>query len=268
MNELKKKAIDKLYEHFPSITSEQILLMTLGGSHLHGTNDETSDYDFRCVLFLDEKYHFGLEDFKHKKIIGGTNNINQKDDLDIEVFHLNYFIKKLFEGEFIPFEMLYSPTLSETKLIQPLLDKRELFLSLKVPKKYYGFIQKNINSAFIDIDKAVKRSFRPDKIQRLEEYGYETKFAMKAILGLKICNELLECGDYILDRRNIDQQELMDIKNGKYSKQYVQEWIEELDSKQKVLMKETKLPDSPNYKEINNFMISYQKSLFQELGIF
>lgn len=266
MEKLISRVQKEISNRYPHMREENILFLTLGGSHLHGTNDGTSDLDARVILFLDDYYQFGLEDFKHKKIVEGEGQINGKDDLDIEMFNLRYFIQKAYEGEFIPVEMLFSPNLysSNNELIQPLLEVREWFLSKELARKYYGNIKRNFHAAFGDVEKAIQRANRPDKIERLRAFGYESKFAMKSILGLKLVNELLEFGEYKLDRRNIDKKQLLAIKQGDYSKEELLAWFTELDEKQTVLLETSSLREKPDFQKVNEFMIEYQKMLFRK----
>lgn len=80
------------------------------GSHLYGTNTETSDLDFKGV-FLPTKEDVLLN--RIPKVINlstnKSNKKNTKDDIDTELYSLHYFIKLACAGETVALDMLHAP---------------------------------------------------------------------------------------------------------------------------------------------------------------
>lgn len=89
----------------------QILMKSVAGSHLFGTNTPASDMDYKGI-YIPSKRDFLLckvEDtinIKRNKEVGEKNT---KDDIDVELFSLKKFIKMLNEGQTVALELLFTP---------------------------------------------------------------------------------------------------------------------------------------------------------------
>jgi predicted nucleotidyltransferase len=251
-------------EHY---TFSDIEYLVPGGSFVSGTNDETSDFDFRAIVLLEDDYYIGLKKFEHQKLISGEGNINNSnEDMDLEVFELLYFVRRLIEGDIIPFEMIYLPrslSLLSSRLLQPILDHRELFLSKQIAAKYWGFIHKCLRR----MDIPAKDFKKQISVQRVNAFGYETKEAMNAIKVLRLTNELLETGETSLMRK--DKAELMQIKRGEWSKSEVIACIEALKSKNKDLFVCSNIiPEKVDFAKANDFYKKYVNFVFEEREFF
>jgi len=81
------------------------------GSHLYGTNHETSDTDFKGI------YLPTLEELILQKTSKSINNItkkdctmkNTKDDVDSEIYSIHYFLQLAYKGETVALDMLHVP---------------------------------------------------------------------------------------------------------------------------------------------------------------
>lgn len=249
----------------PEGTFEGMIYVCQGGSFISGTNDDTSDLDLRAITLLNEDYQIGMNKFQHTKLVSGENNINQYLDLDIEIFSPQYFINEAYNGEIVPIEMLYvNPefVLLQHELFKPLFDNRELFLSKSIVFKYSGFIKKNKHQ----IQTPIERLKRPDKIERIRLFGYETKHAMKTIQLLRLCIEFLKTKEINLYRQ--DREELLDIKKGKYPLEQILKEIDELEKELESLLENTDLPKKPNFDKVNQLHKEYVKQLYRHLNIF
>jgi len=81
------------------------------GSHLYGTNTETSDLDLKAI-YLPTAQDIVLG--RVKKTISttrpkGFKERNNKDDVDIEIFSLDRFLQLLAEGQLVAIDMLFAP---------------------------------------------------------------------------------------------------------------------------------------------------------------
>ncbi|TYP79224.1 DNA polymerase beta superfamily protein [Paenibacillus methanolicus] len=241
--------------------ADGLIYVCQAGSVISGTNDETSDLDYRGIVFLDANYFLGLKSFEHTKLVGGTGKINAADDLDIELFSPRHFIKEAYHGEIVPFEMMYVSErfqLLRDDRVLPILEARELFLSKALVKRYIGFIKGCCKRALVPAD-SLKR---PDKIARAERYGYETKEAMNAIKCARLMIELLDTGDIRLYRR--DREDLLEIKRGKYKRDeylvIIDDLIAEAESK---LHANAKLGNMPDFDQVNAFLKDYTMWLYK-----
>lgn len=86
------------------------LCKILFGSHLYGTNTESSDLDYKGVYLPDFK-ELALGEIQ-KVINFSTNTSSQKnssDDVDEEYFSLQYFIKLACQGQTNTIDMIHAP---------------------------------------------------------------------------------------------------------------------------------------------------------------
>jgi hypothetical protein len=89
----------------------KILIKTIAGSHLFGTATENSDHDYKGV-FLPDADDILLGKFdqtihqKTNKVEGKKNN---KDDIDVELYSLDKFLKMLYQGQTVAWELLFTP---------------------------------------------------------------------------------------------------------------------------------------------------------------
>jgi predicted nucleotidyltransferase len=80
------------------------------GPQLYGTATENSDTDYKGVYLPTEKeilLNRVPKSYNYKTGNGVTKNT--KDDIDIEIFSLHYFIKLACEGQTVALDMLHAP---------------------------------------------------------------------------------------------------------------------------------------------------------------
>jgi len=82
------------------------------GSHLYGTNSETSDEDFKGV-FLPTKEEVLLgkvpKSYNFTTKPKGSEDKNTSEDIDTEIYSLHYFLKLALEGQTVAIDMLHAP---------------------------------------------------------------------------------------------------------------------------------------------------------------
>lgn len=87
-----------------------IIVKAVAGSHLFGTNTEKSDRDFKGVYIPSQ------EDILLGKVrpsvsikTNNTGNKNTAEDVDVEYYSLQKFMKMLYEGQTVAIELLWTP---------------------------------------------------------------------------------------------------------------------------------------------------------------
>lgn len=118
-----------------------IIVKMIFGAHLYGTATPNSDVDYKGV-FLPSKEEVLLgripKSFSYST--GKNDSKNTKNDTDIEIYSLHYFIKLACDGQTVAMDMLHAP---EDKI----LEKSHIWdLIVKQRQKFYT---KNLSS-FID----------------------------------------------------------------------------------------------------------------------
>jgi uncharacterized protein len=233
---------------------ERTIILAPTGSYAYGTNTEESDKDFKGVCIPPIDYYLGLESFNEYNNSGGKNFKNTKDDVDVNIIHINKFVKDAMQGVPNNIEILFvrrEDYLKITSLGQKLIDNRHLFLSKQIKNKFGGY-------AYSQIQKLKnKKSNGTGRQDLIDKHGYDTKFFMHSVRLLTSAIEILETGDFSTYRPN--RQFLLDCRNGKYSFEEALEIIEYYDNKLKVAIEKSELPSKPNYKKINQLLIEINK---------
>ena len=305
-----------------------IMILTLGGSHAYGTNTETSDLDIRGCALNSKMQILTNENFEQF--------VNEKTDTTIYAF--NKLISLLCNCNPNTIEMLgnkHEHYFYVSPIGREFIDNKNLFLSKKAIYSFGGYANqqlrrlenksnrlvgqaKNEEHIFKTIDHAMfefkQRHFTMPEdaiklyIDKAVQEGYDTEIFMdvnlthyplrdysgmisemqsivkaygkigkrnqKAIEANKLgkhmmhlirlymmCLDILEKGE-INTYRDKEYNLLMDIRNGKYldeNRQPVPEFYEMVDEYEKRLdyaKENTDLPDSPDYKKINEFVAS------------
>lgn len=80
------------------------------GSHLYGLNTPESDIDMKGIYLPDQKdILLGKVKESYSITTGNDKSKNSKDDIDIEIFSLQRFIKDASRGETYALDMLHTP---------------------------------------------------------------------------------------------------------------------------------------------------------------
>ncbi len=118
-------------------------------------------------------------------------------------------------------------------------------------ERHRAFIKKNTNLGYLG-----------DRRKRLIlERGYDTKNAAHCVRLLRMLVEVLSNGVVLVDRREAgDAEELLDIKNGKWSLPDVKAEGERLFAEAKEALKLSTLPDGPNRGEAENWLVGMLRS--------
>lgn len=91
-----------------------LLYLVKFGSYLYGTNNENSDTDYKGI-FLPSKRQCYLNKISKSFTYstGNTHGKNTSNDVDIQIWSLQYFIKLVSSGETNALDLLYSHTYPE-----------------------------------------------------------------------------------------------------------------------------------------------------------
>lgn len=126
----------------------KIIVKSIAGSHLFGTNTPLSDKDFKGVYLPDaEDILLG----KIKKSVNlSTNRSNTKntsDDIDTEFYSLDKFLTMLAEGQTVAFELLFTPDshiIEKSEIWDKIISIRKQLVHKKV-KAFVGYCQQQAN---------------------------------------------------------------------------------------------------------------------------
>lgn len=209
-------------------TFEHAILTMYRGSHCHGTfvpsTDENSidDVDLMSVVIPPKTYYFGLNEF------GSRDTKEIKDGpWDMVAYEIRKFVRLLMKGNPNVIGMLWLRPQDYFKLTPQgklLIDNRELFNSQSVYHSFLGYS----HAQFHKMTHLAFKGYMGEKRKRLvEKFGYDCKNAAHLVRLMRMCNEWLATGQFKV-YRDLDAQELIDIKTGKYSLHQVQQMAEKL----------------------------------------
>lgn len=144
-------------------------------------------------------------------------------------------------------------TLSETTI-----KKTPLFL-VKYCKKEYELACDNRNNYH-----TWKKNRNASRAELEFEHGYDTKFAMHTVRILRMAEEALSTGELIVYRP--DAQELLDIKNGKWSYEEVMQFNEEtIRNITDNLYHNSVLPKKPNINLASDVVVQLREFLWYNM---
>lgn len=142
----------------------------------------------------------------------------------------------------------------------------EIFMDVNLqhyPLRDYKSMWSEMHNIVKDYSKVGKRN------QRAIEHGKLGKHMMHLIRLYMMCLDILE-NEEIVTFREKEHNLLMDIRNGKYldsNRQPIPEFFEmvdEYENRVKYAAENTSLPDNPNYKEIDEFLMSVNERVVKE----
>lgn len=164
----------------------KILVKAIAGSHLFGTNTPSSDMDYKGV-FLPEASDILLGKFDQTIHLNTNNsgNKNTKDDVDIEFYSLDKFLKMLYQGQTVAWELLFTPD-------NMILEKHPVWDEIKAATP--NFLNKKVDS-FIGYCKQQAHKYGV-RGSRLDTISKSIEILMchqsyGAILTIEIMDELI-----------------------------------------------------------------------------
>lgn len=126
-----------------------IILQTVFGSHLYGTDTPTSDRDYKSI-YIPSAEDILLGKVKpsiSQKREKGEHEKNTADDIDEEIYSLDKYLKLVSEGQTVSLDMLFSPReyhLTNKYLWDILVANHEKLLT-KNSKAFIGYCRQQAN---------------------------------------------------------------------------------------------------------------------------
>lgn len=113
------------------IIENKLIVKMKFGSHLYGTATAHSDVDYKGVFLpTREEVLLGKIPKCHNYTSGAEGTKNTKDDIDIELYSLHYFIKLACDGQTVAMDMLHAPQdmlIESSPIWKAIVENREKF---------------------------------------------------------------------------------------------------------------------------------------------
>lgn len=220
----------------------KVILETIAGSHLYGTNHANSDIDIRGIAIEPINCIIGLEKFEQY----------EHPVEDYVVWGLKKFVNLALNNNPNVLDILFAPPnkwrLANSTYWYPIYDIRHEFLSKGVQKTFTGY-------AYGQLQKL--KNGRSNRELLVAMHGYDTKDACHLIRLLFKAGEILTTGDYNPELSYGDLSFCKDVLNGKYELLYLVTLAEELLELTKEIV--TELPDKPNRTLVENVVMNTYK---------
>ena len=185
------------------------------GSVAHGTNIVgTDDHDEMGIFMEPPEYVMGLETREHYVKRDQPEGVrSQPGDTDLVLYSMRKFCRLAVRGNPTVNLLLWLPSYTVTSPIgRELVELRQSFISVDMGRAFLGYME------------AQRRSLtgeRSPKVQRpelVEEFGFDTKFAMHALrLGFQGI-ELLSTNHLTIPMPEYERTFLLAVRAGKMSK--------------------------------------------------
>lgn len=217
-----------------------IILVGYGGSHAYGTAVEGSDIDIRGIALNSKREILLGRDFEQVED-GATDTV---------IYSLNKAFKLFAAGNPNMLELLgLEPEhyFYVSPIAREILQKKYIFLSKKIVKSYGGYIKQQT----IRMINGNKNAIPAKKADKYLMHIVRLYYSAIDILEKKEINTYRE--------KEIDL--LLDIRNGKYSKEgqptpEYWELISDLEKRFLRAKEQTTLPDEPDYEAIDELLAS------------
>lgn len=218
------------------------LVRAIAGSKLYGLNTHESDDDFMGIFIPSPEEKLGLS--CREQIV---------ESPDSTIYELGKYVRLAVGGNPTILQLLYTPedkwTQWDDRWLKVQQSMRRLCVSQKCRSAFLGYLQQQKQKMLSD------RQQRPELV---EKYGYDTKFGMHAIRLGQTGVRLLEYGEIEFPMATRD--DLMNIRAGLYSKEYIIERIEFLESELKAV--QSVLPVEPDIAAISKWLASTYKEFW------
>lgn len=110
-----------------------------------------------------------------------------------------------------------------------------------------------------------KKNRNPVRAELEEKHGMDGKHASHLVRLMRMCEEILTSGEVIVKRP--DAQELLDIRNGKFSYDELMSWAQDQDKKMDELYEKSTLRKYPDLVTLNNLVIDIKLQYWKQKNL-
>lgn len=234
--------------------SKNSFMVCRRGSRTYGTATKDSDSDYMIVVIPPFDRIVGMRDFEGLDFI--------IDGVDIVVYSIGKYFRLLLKNNPNVMETLwlnaddYCP-IDTSRDFMVLQVKRAMFSSLKAYHTFSGYAYGQLKRMDPKTQDPSSRKLGAKRKALIEKFGYDTKNAAHLIRLFRMGIEFVETGQ--LNVRRPDRAELLDIRNGKWTRDEVVQSGEELQLRMKAAKIDSSLKEQPDLEEIDAFLVKLTK---------
>lgn len=235
---------------------DNCIMVALTGSIAYGASTDNSDIDIFGITIPSEKFvrpsKFGeLEGFSVGRIQRWDEYQQHhiaygESQYDLKIYSIVKFFQLAMNGNPNVIDMLFCPAncvLHIDTLMQRILMQKEIFLSKQCYDRFRGFAYNHLKSM----------SHIKEGREYCQKYGFDTKDFSHVVRQLLGIIEILETGNYTLNKH---AEEIIAIRNGKYSYAEAVEYGNHLLNLAEIAEEKSLLREKPDYDAIKKLLVN------------
>lgn len=257
---------------FERIATENTVLLGQVGSGLHGVTTGDDDRDELGVCIEPPEYAIPFmahgdkpkfEQYIYRTQPEGVRS--GKGDLDLVVYSLRKWARLAAQGNPTVLLLMFIPPqeiVTINDVGRDIQAHPERFLSRQAAHRFIGYMQSQKDQM---LGLKASRTNRPELI---EKYSWDTKSGYHMIrLGLQGV-ELLQTGRITLPMPERERNWLVDLRNGKYTKDDALGVLDGLSAQLRALSVTADLPERPDYAQIDRWLSDTYMTWWEETGAY
>ena len=238
-----------------SIATENLILKGVVGSTAHGLAlDGADDRDEMGICLEPKEYVIGLRHFEQWTFRTQPDGVRSGyGDLDLVIYGFRKWARLAANGNPTILLLLYAPMLTiSTSFGLAVRAAAVLFASRRAGRAFLGYLRAQRQRM---TGERGGRHAKP-RADLVEQFGYDTKYAMHLLRLGHQGVEFLETGGLTLPMPEPTRLHLMDVRQGKVSEQDVLTEGGELERRLEDLLDHSPLPPEPDWRAIDGLVIS------------
>ena len=232
---------------------DELIFLAFRGSIAHGTyipkEDPNSidDKDIIGVYIKALTHYLGFGGKEHKEKFHGV-----WDAVSYEFRKLCGLLLKSNPNVLSLLFLNEKMVIKSSAIWEQFLKQKDLFISKDAYYSFSGYAKGQLHRM---THMQFEGYMGPKRRRIVEKYGYDVKNASHLIRLLKMGIEYLDTGILNVDRTNIDAEEIIAIKTGKWKLEDVKKYSEDLFEKSKQAYDKSTLPIRPDRKAIELWLV-------------
>lgn len=250
----------------PNFLIDGLSYATLMGSVSYGASQDNSDLDVYGItippieilfpFLAGEIPGFGQQVQRFKSYT--QSHIDDGDvEYDFNIYNIVSYFQLAMENNPNVLDSLFvydEHVLYQDEGSQFMRENREVFLHKGSFHKYTGYAHSQLNKM-----EHGSNSKNPKRLLSIEKYGFDVKFGYQAVRLMLQLEDILK--EHTMDIQK-HAQVLRDIRNGKWEKEQLIQWVKNKEQQLKVDYQESTLRHSPDEQSVRNILVKVLKMKF------
>lgn len=181
---------------------------------------------------------------------------------DLTIYSIVRFFMLCMENNPNMIESIYTPercVRTCSPVAKMVRDRRQIFLHKGAWHKFKGF-------AYSQIHKMKNKNPEGKRVQLIETYGFDVKFAYHAVRLMDEAEQILSTGDLDLEQ---GRDRLIAIRKGEWTQQQVEDYFDNKEKELQELYERSTLQHSPDEAKIRELLLECMEEAWGDLdGIF